>query len=176
MKFHALLRALILLLLLPSLARGQTPAPQLIPPLTLEYIPPPLVPVPPGDDVIVPLKKGDPAPFTGQLMDPATALRWLNYLEQSKLRLREDVLLERRTCNANMAYYDRRVSLEYSARLDIEKDLRDRLLRSDQRNVDMQKQLLEPGIFKSPIFWFFTGVVTSGIILGVSAYSLGQVR
>lgn len=170
------MRALVATLLLVSTATAQVAPPQLIPPLSLEYTPAPLVPTPDGPDTIVALKLNQPAPFAGQLLETATAIRWVNYLEQAKLRLREDVLLERRTCNANMEYYSRRVALEQGARKEVESDLRDRLLRSEQKNAELQKTLLDPGIFKSTTFWFVSGVVTSGVLIGLSALALNQAR
>jgi len=173
---YLLLRILVTLLLVPNLVLAQGALPRLVPELKLDYVAPPLVAVPAGDDVIVAVRQGEAAPFAGQLMNPATATRWMNYLEQARFRLREDVVLERRTCNANMEYYERRVALEQEARSTIEADYRDRLLRMEQRNADLQESITDPSVFKSPVFWFVTGIVTTGVIFGVSAYSLHQVQ
>lgn len=172
---YVFFRVLLLLLLLSSAVSAQSTA-RILPMLELNYTAPALIAIPGGDDVIAAVRKGDPSPFAGQLMDPNTAIRWLHYLDQARLRLREDVILERRTCNANMDYYERRIVLEQEARAAIEKDYRDRVLKLEQKNVDLQKSLLDPGLFKSPTFWFLAGVLTSGAIVGVSAYSLHQAQ
>lgn len=166
---------LLIVLLLPEAALGQA-APRLLPSLSLEYTPAPLVAVPDGEDRIEPLRLGAPAPFQGQLFDPSTSVRWMNYLEQARFRLREDVLLERRVCNASMDYYERRISLEQGARASIEKDLRARLLEQEKVNADLQKDALNPSVWKSPVFWLLAGVLTTSVVFGVSAYSLNQVR
>lgn len=160
---------IVLALLLTTSVVHADPRVRLVPPLELKYVAPPLEAIPPGDDVITPVKKGEPAPYQGQLMDTPTALRWLHFLQQARLRLTEDVILERKVCNANLTYLEDRVVLEIDARKGIEKDLRARLLKVENVNVRLQKTLLEPGILQSPIFWFAAGVVLSGAVFGVSA-------
>lgn len=63
-----------------------------------------LMPIPPGDDRIEPLVMGQPAPFTGQLFENNTALRWGHYLEQCRVRLVADVELQRKTDEAQIEY------------------------------------------------------------------------
>lgn len=167
-------RALVAFLLWPAVLSAQTV--QLVPPLKLDYVAPPLVAVPEGEDHITAVAKDEKAPFSGQLLDTSTAIRWMNYLDQARFRLREDVILERRVCNANMAYYDRVLEVERKASSEIEKDLRDRLLKTEQRAIDAQQEVVNPGFFHSQTFWFLSGVVVSGAIFGVSAYALNQVK
>lgn len=171
-----MLLCLLFLVLLPSALHAQEVSVRVLPELKLDYVPAPLVAVPAGDDVIVPLSQGRTAAYTGQLLSTDTAIRWVNYLAQARLRLKEDVLLERRTCSATMNYYERRIVLEQEARNGIEADYRDRLLRLEQKNTELQKSILEPGVFKSPVFWFVAGIFTAGTIFGVSAYALHQVQ
>lgn len=172
---HLNARAFVALILLTPVVAAQTP-PRIIPPLSLEYTPAPLVAVPVGEDKIVALRLSEPAPFSGQLLDASTAVRWTHYMEQARLRLAADVIYERRVCNATMDYYEHRVLLEREASNAIEQDLRNRLVRLEQHAIDLQKELVDPGLFRSPTFWFFMGVVTSGVALGVSAYTLGQLQ
>jgi hypothetical protein len=44
----------------------------------------PLTAVPPGEDQIFVVAKGQPAPVQGQLFDTPTAIRWGNYLQPAK--------------------------------------------------------------------------------------------
>lgn len=49
--------------------------------------PPQVRAIPEGPDVITAVKKGEPAPYAGQLLDPATALRFANWIEQYRAAL-----------------------------------------------------------------------------------------
>lgn len=44
----------------------------------------PVKDIPPGEDEIVYLPEGQPAPYSGQLFSDPTALRWANWLRQYK--------------------------------------------------------------------------------------------
>jgi hypothetical protein len=174
-------KALIAVVLLPSVVQAQTldaatrptiPVPQ----LELEYTPPPLIAVPDGEDRIQHVEKGEPAPYSGQLFDPSTALRWAHYLQQAKLRLREDVLYERRVCNAHLGYMGHRVELEVQYGEAVESDLRKRALRLEQRNVDLADEIRDPGLFKSPGFWFAVGVLTTGALTGLGVLVASRVN
>lgn len=175
------LKALVAVLLMPSVAlagsdavttRPLIPVPQ----LKLDYVPPPLIPVPAGDDKIVHVEMGEPAPFTGQLYDPATSLRWAHYLQQAKLRLRVDVLAEREQCNAYLQYMGRRIDLEVTYSDAVEQDLRARVLELEQRNVDLSDEVQNPGFFKSPGFWFGVGVLATGLTVGLGVLVGSQVN
>lgn len=177
-------KAFVLTFLFPAVVLAQTAPPSglparpviPVPQLSLEYIPPPLIAVPAGDDRIVALRQGEPAPFTGQLYDPATALRWAHFLQQARLRLSEDVLYERRQCNASLTYMGTQVELERTYGETIETDLRGRVLSLEQRNADLEKELRNPGFFKSPGFWFGTGVLATGLLIGAGILVGAQVH
>lgn len=170
-------KTLVAALLFPVCASAQVARPTIpVPQLSLEYTAAPLIAVPDGEDNIVPLQLSKPAPFGGQLYDSATALRWANYLQQAKLRLTEDVVAERRICNANLSYIGQVLELERSYAGTVEEDLRSRVLKLEQRNQDLSTELQNPGIFKSPMFWLGTGVVSTVVIAGVSALVVSQVN
>jgi hypothetical protein len=50
--------------------------------------PPVIQTIPEGEDRITPLKQGQAAPYSGQLYDAATSLRWANWLTQQRVALR----------------------------------------------------------------------------------------
>lgn len=164
-------KAATAVVLLPAVSYAQATGPQRpvipVPQLELKYDPAPLISVPDGEDKIASVQQGQPAPFTGQLFDPGTALRWANYLQQARLRLREDVLYERRVCNANLDYMGQRLDLEVTYNEAIESDLRDRVLHLEQRNQDLAAEIQDPGFFRSPGFWFGVGVLTTGVLVGL---------
>jgi hypothetical protein len=175
------LKALIAVLLIPAttyaggddvVKRPEIPVPQ----LTLKYAPEPLIPVPDGDDKIEFVRQGDEVPFSGQLFDPATALRWAHYLQQAKLRLKEDVVYERRVCNAHLDYLGSRLELEVAYSEAVEKDLRARVLDLEQRNSDMQEELRSPPWHKSRAFGIAIGVVGTSLVAGLSAWAVIESR
>jgi hypothetical protein len=164
-------RVLVFTFLFPALVAAQPnpanhykhpviPAPQ----LTLEYVAPPLTPVPAGEDKIQAVQEGEVAPFTGQLMDAPTALRWAHYLQQAKLRLSEDVIATRRTCNEQ----------EYGQT--IEKDLRSRVLLEEQKVQDLQTEMNNPGFFDSNGVWYGIGVLSTVVVIGLGAFVVSQVK
>lgn len=178
-------RALVVALLLPSLANAQMSPPvffapkpvlQIVPPLDVGYVAPPLIAVPAGDDKIVPVTAGDPAPFTGALYDPSTALRWAHYLQQAKLRLTADVVAERKVCNAHLKYYERHRTLEEEYNLRIQEDLKERVLSLEQDNSDLSHQLNNPGFFQRPGTWFGAGVLGTVLVVGLTVFATDRVK
>lgn len=146
-----------------------------VPSITLDYTPPPLLANPPGDDHIVSVEKGERAPFDGQLFDPNTALRWAHYLQQAKLRLKQDVVKERKICKANILFMKRVVELERGYHDDIEEDLRTRVVKLEQEKRDLVAEMNDPSFFSSPGFWFALGVLTTGLLVGAGAIVGSQI-
>jgi hypothetical protein len=129
----------------------------------------PLEDIPPGDDVIVPLVKGKPAPFTGQLFEPGTAMRWGNWLQQYKLRLRIDVEREKSLCTAETQYLEDLRAIEAERNERIEKDLKERLLRVEKRNAELAIEMSNPSFWKSLEFGLILGVaVTAGGAIAIA--------
>ena len=77
------------------------------------------------------------------------------------------MLYERRVCNAQLTYMGRRVDLEVKYSEAIEKDLRGRVLKLEQRNIDLADEIQDPGFFSTPGFWFAAGIVTAGVLTGL---------
>lgn len=135
------LRVAVALVLLPRLAFADPPAIQSIPP---------------GDDKIVVMHEGDKAPFSGQLFDPATALRWGNWLQQYRAALVITTTHEQQICKANLDYDTKVATIEKTRTDGIEKDLRKRLLDSEQARVKLQDQIDHPPFYRE--FWFQASV------------------
>ena len=131
----------VLLLLLPRLAWADPPAP--------------VVAVPPGDDVIVPMKKGDSAPFMGQLFDQATALRWANYLQQYKLRLQTDVDYQKKYDGAELAFQQKQLELERAQYAKVTEELQAKL------NTAQTALSAGPPWYKTADVGFVVGVVAT---------------
>lgn len=129
---------------------------------------PPIETVPPGNDQIVSVRKGDIAPLTGQLFDMATALRWTNWLTQYRVRLVQDVNKEREICSVEAAFQKTLHQTETMRAEVIEKDLRDRILKLEQRNFKLVETANKPPAFYSTFeFGVLLGVVSSTILVVV---------
>lgn len=129
-----------------------------------EYKPAPLVPIPPGDDLILSLKQGEPAPFSGQLFDSKTAVRWANFLEQAKLRLKIDVEAERKKAELGQQAFDQKLELERK---------RYELVTTDYERRLAQMQA-PPSWYEKPAVVFFAGALSAGALVFIAAYALNQ--
>lgn len=133
-------------------------------PATSGSVPSPYAPkfeaIPPGADRIETILSGAPAPFTGQLFDPATALRWGNYLQQCRVRLTLDVEAERKISELQVGHWQRQVASDrefYSKQI------------SDQQRTIQELQKPTPW-YLSPWTGFVAGIVVSGALVGMGAY------
>lgn len=145
-------------LLLPRVALAGDPAGPLV-----------LTPVPPGEDRIVLQEGGKPAPFSGQLFDDATALRWSNYLQQCQTRARIEGEYSRRVQEAALAFEQKRLQLSEEQNHRVIVDLQDRLRTAEQ-------QLQSPPWYRTVPFGIVVGVLgTIGIVAG-SAALVGAVK
>lgn len=133
--------------------------------------PTPVKDIPPGEDKIVAVKEGEKSPFTGQLFEPATALRWANWLQQYKLRLQTDAEMQQRICEADKALGQKKLEIEQEKNKAITDELRRASAAKDARIVDLQKQVDSPPFFKT--FWFgaITGVVVTGALFGLGVWA-----
>lgn len=142
-----------------------------VPQLTLEYHPPPLVAVPSGDDSIKAIRKGENAPFSGQLLDTPTALRWAHYLQQADQRLKDDVIAERKVCNSHLQFMGARIDQERGYSELVERDLRARILELEQQKTDYANEVANPPFYKS--FWFgaLVGVLGTSLVAGLGVWA-----
>lgn len=131
--------------------------------------PAPVVPVPPGDDRIEVVKKGDPAPFTGQLFDQATALRWANFLQQYKLRLTLDLELQRKMMQADIDYQKKLVT--------IGEEKYDRSVGAlEAENKALKLELASPPFYKTTWFGVVVGAVAMGSAVALAAWGLSATK
>lgn len=140
--------AVVLLVLFPLELLAQTPS---------------LQPVPPGNDVIVVVNQGDKAPFTGQLFDQSSAIRWGNYLQQCRVRLVADVELQKKTDDAQIEYWKKVTEIEQNKYTEVVTDYQNRLSKAEN-----------PPFYKT--FWFgFIAGTTAAVLLavGLGALAIG---
>ena len=145
--------AVLLLLLWPATALAQSV---------------PLQPVPPGDDVIVAVKKGDTVPLAGQLFDQATAIRWGNYLEQCRTRLVADVELQKKVDEAQITYLNQVLELERSKYKQVVGDYQVRLGKAEA-------EVLSPPFYKTVWFGVTLGVLATLILTIATGYVISAV-
>jgi hypothetical protein len=149
--------ACVLLLVIPTEVMAQTVTPA------------PLQAVPPGDDSITAVQKGTPAPVTGQLFDQPTAIRWGNYLQQCKMRLVSDVMLQQKVDEAQIDYLLKTVDLERTKYTTVVTDYQTRLTAA-------QNAIQNPPFYKTPLFGFTLGVLGSLLIGGLAAWLVVAVK
>jgi hypothetical protein len=126
-------------------------------------------PIPPGEDKIVPIKKGEPAPFDGELFDPPTAVRWGNWLLMYKQRLKLDVTFEQRLHSADNELWKKKLEIEHEKYMTVVPNL-------ELRIQDLERQLANPPFWKTTWFGFAVGIVVTGAIVGVTAYGIHSTR
>jgi hypothetical protein len=125
---------------------------------------PPVQAIPPGDDKIVVVHEGEKVPFTGQLYDNSTALRWGNWLQQYKVILALTTARDQQVCQAKLDFDTKTTAIEKLRTDGIEKDLRARLTQSEQQRLQLQQQIDHPPFYRE--FWFQAGV---GVVVTLGA-------
>lgn len=129
----------------------------------------PLVPVPPGPDQIVPLRRGDPAPVDGQLFDQATALRWANFLQQAQARLKLDVAYQYKLDQVEVRALQDELAVEKKKYEKVTTDLSVKLAAA-------QQEAQNPPFYKT--FWFGASMGAGAVLLTVvvAAFAFGGVN
>lgn len=157
---------LVLALLLPSAAAQAQDAPEGD------------VDVPAGEDRIVVAREGTAAPFTGQLFDQATALRWGNRIVRYRMRihlLEEELVAVRAEYEASIATRLRIVDESYARQLTLQAEsfgreitgLRDDLREQATRYEGELARYRDRPFWESWGFAFGMGVLVTGIVVGV---------
>lgn len=141
-------RAILLAVTLSTNALADPPVPQ-------------LETVPPGDDRIAALREGDRAPYTGQLFDSSTALRWANWLEQYRVILRTTVEHDQKVCSIKLDYDATVLKTEQQKAAALEQDLKQRLTDSEKARAQAQYEAQNPPWYRTVWFGAGLGVVTT---------------
>ncbi len=134
---------------------------------------PPLEAVPAGDDKIVPIARGQAAPFEGQLFEPMTALRWANFLQQYKYRLEWDVKRAEESCAVETHYRDVLLTSEEERAQKVEDDLRWRLSTSEIARLAAEEAARNPPWYSSMEFGMAIGAVAAIGVFALSVWAVG---
>lgn len=144
----------------------------LLPATVLAQTAPPVQDIPPGEDRVVPVREGEKAPFTGQLFDQPTALRWGNWLLQYKYRLEWDVQREQQVYRVETGYRDRLLEVEKQRAAKVEADLIERLQRSEEARLKAEEEARNPAWYNTRTFGMAVGVVSTVGIMALSIWAL----
>jgi len=124
--------------------------------------------IPPGDDVIESVSKGQPAPFNGQLFDVDTAIRWANWLRQYEVQIQAVERREKGLCQSELSYERDLNEIEVKELQALNADLKDRLTRSETRRAQAEHDRDNPPWYKSPWMGVVLGVVGTATVFVVA--------
>ena len=122
--------------------------------------------IPPGDDRIVVVREGEKAPFTGQLFDQPTALRWSNWLLQYKLRLQVDADYTKKVNEADRKLRERKLEIEQEKYKTVTLDYQKQVATLSSKVSVLENELRNPPWYKSVWFGVVLGVVTASAAVG----------
>lgn len=129
-----------------------------------------VVTYPPGDDKITVLRKGDAAPYTGQLYDDNTSVRWAIWLQQYKGRYALDLKAVEDSCQVKLDA-DSAIAKALSDRnAAVEADAVKRLKDSETARLQAEEALRNPSFFDRPGVWFGVGVATTILTAVATGY------
>lgn len=162
--------ALLVVLGLPAMAMAQQ-----TPPAGAQAAPLP-PDIPPGTDRIVPATQGQPAAFTGMLLDTDTAIRWTNrarwYQEEFRLHLTMDASVQDALRHDGDARVDI-VTQSYQRLLD---NLRQDLRTQATTFAAAQAREHDKPFWESWGFSFTLGVIVAGVLVGFVAWALSSLH
>jgi hypothetical protein len=119
--------------------------------------------IPPGEDRITEVRKGEAAPYDGQLFDHPTALRWANWLIQYQLLLQVDGEYQRKVCKAEIDYRNQLIALEQEKYQQVTHDYQGQLAIRDAQISQLRMELEHPKWYRSVWFGVTAGVVATGV-------------
>ncbi len=126
--------------------------------------PPRVRSIPEGPDVITAVRKGEPAPYAGQLFDPATALRFVNWIEQYRalVRIEEETQRALREAEVNL----------WRQKFDASEAKYKVVVEADQKALAELRTKADRPFYDSPWFGLALGVgltAAGGLALAIAA-------
>lgn len=125
--------------------------------------------IPAGQDQIVPVKKGEPAPFEGQLFDNNSALRWGNWLLQYKALVKNNKELDQKICQADVDLGQKKYDLAQQEYTRVTAELQDKLKKAEDA-------LANPPWYRTQGFGAAVGILATVLVIGGTAAIIHEVR
>jgi hypothetical protein len=116
------------------------------------------------EDEVVPIERGDRAPFSGQLFPTELAIQMGFRIERLELRLQADVQRERDSCEVRIGFEQRRLELEQQRR---EFEIEQLTERVQEQHEDLIAAQRVPW-YRTWGFAFGMGIVASLLLVGGS--------
>jgi hypothetical protein len=132
----------------------------------------PIQDIPPGEDNITSVRKGQIVPFDGQIFDAATALRWANWLQQLRSRLELDVQKEKDACRVETTHRDTLLAIEHGRSTAVETDVRDRLKRAEESRLKAEEALRSRPFYETVEFGMIMGAVVTAGVFALSVWAV----
>ena len=126
--------------------------------------------IPEGEDRIVAVKKGEPAPYEGQLFDNPTALRWANWLRQYELKLDADLDYARKVCEAEIRYKGELLSIEEQRYAVVTKMYQLEVAEKETQISQLRFELSHTPWYRSTWFGVTVGAVAMGAAIGTGYF------
>jgi hypothetical protein len=137
---------------------------------------PVVVDIPPGEDTIVVLRKDTPAPWTGQLYSNETSLRWANWLQQYRFQLKQSELYGQEKLKSSEVLCLRKAEVTAAGHAEAIKLYRDRVAAQQASIATLQAEVSDPPFYRTVWFGFVTGVVVTGLAVGIGGAIIASVR
>jgi hypothetical protein len=122
----------------------------------------------PPVDVIEPIKRGQTAPFDGQLFDTPTAIRWGLRLRDYQTLAQAQLTKEQGVCKANLDYKDSVMRAAAEKDDILINDLKQRVLRADGARVKAEYSLDHPAWYSTMWFGFGVGALSTVAVVLVA--------
>ena len=129
--------------------------------------------IPPGEDRIVSVTAGSPAPFTGQLFDPETSLRWANWLAQYKLRLQHLESFSAERLTIERAFQAKQETILANAAHREASWYQSQLQAQSAETLRLKQEMSDPPFYRTVWCGFVAGVLTVSLAIGVGAAVVG---
>ena len=108
----------------------------------------------------------------GQIFSIDTAIRWGFWLQQYKYRLVADSMRYQQLCWVEKNYRDRKLEIEKVRNEKVERDLRERLHRSERSRLAAEEVARNPSWYRTETFGIIVGVVATGTIFGIAVAAI----
>lgn len=123
---------------------------------------------------ILSLERGKRAPWSGMLIEQKDLVKWRLEIDNLQFRLDRTVGFEEEKCDAKTSYLDLSLKLERDRVTEHDSMWRERADSLANDVVEEKKRTAkasEKGFFDEPMVWFVSGMIVTGLIVGLGVYA-----